>query len=80
VSRDPAHDLAHDPALPRFALLQAVRLVAALCALGGAVILSHGQPALAHVSDALGGALLVGGALGFFLIPYGLAKLWKRRA
>ncbi|WP_428334446.1 hypothetical protein [Novosphingobium sp.] len=72
--------MSRDPALARFALLQAVRLFAALVALTGAVILSHGQPALAHVPDVAGGALLVIGAAGFFLIPYALAKLWKRQA
>jgi hypothetical protein len=72
--------MSHDPALPRFVLLQIARLTGAMIALAGAVILSHGQPALAQVPDVLGDVLIVGGAIAFFLIPYALAKYWKRKS
>lgn len=68
-----------DPALPRFVLLQLVRLIGAVVTATGAVILSHGQPALARVPDAVGAIMLVGGAVGFFALPRALAKYWKRR-
>ncbi len=72
--------MSHDPALPRFVLLQIARLSGAMIALAGAVMLSHGLPALAHVPDIVGDALLVGGALAFFLVPFALAKHWKRKS
>jgi len=71
--------MSHDPAVARFVLLQVVRLIGALIALTGAVILSHGQPALAHVPDLVGYAALAGGAAAFFFIPYALSKHWKRQ-
>jgi len=71
--------MSHDPALPRFVVLQVARLIGALVALSGAVVLSHGQPALAHVPDVVGDALIVGGAVAFFAVPYALAKHWKRQ-
>jgi len=43
------------------------------------VILSHGQPALAHLPDAAGDGLIVGGAVAFFLVPFALAKSWKSK-
>jgi drug/metabolite transporter (DMT)-like permease len=66
-----------DPALPRFVALQAARLAGALIALCGVVVLSHGQPVLAHVPDALGDGLIVAGALAFFVVPLALARRWK---
>jgi len=68
-----------DPARSRFALLQAIRLVSALCTLLGTVVLSHAQPALAHWPDSVGDVLFVGGAIAFFAVPVLLAKHWKRQ-
>jgi drug/metabolite transporter (DMT)-like permease len=66
-----------DPALPRFVALQLARLAGALIALLGVVVLSHGQPALARVPDALGDGLIVAGAVAFFAVPVALARRWK---
>ncbi len=66
-----------DPALPRFMVLQVVRLIGAGMALAGVVIRSHGQPALAHIPDPVGDALIVLGAGVFFAVPIMLAKRWK---
>ena len=66
-----------DPALPRFVALQVARLAGALIALSGVIVLSHGQPALARVPDALGDGLIVLGAVVFFAVPFALAKRWK---
>jgi len=71
--------MSRDPALPRFMMLQAARLGGAALALFGVVILSHGQPALAHLPDAAGDGLIVGGAVAFFLVPFALAKSWKSK-
>jgi hypothetical protein len=71
--------MSRDPALPRFAILQVARFGGAALALLGVVILSHGQPALAHVPDALGDVLIVAGAIGFFAVPLILARKWKGR-
>jgi hypothetical protein len=67
-----------DPTLRRFVLLQVARLTGALAALLGVVIMSRAQPALARIPDAVGGTLLVAGAVEFFLVPFILAKHWKR--
>jgi drug/metabolite transporter (DMT)-like permease len=66
-----------DPALPRFVALQVARLIGALIALLGVVVLSHGQPALARVPDALGDGLIVAGAVAFFAVPIALGRRWK---
>lgn len=68
-----------DPALPRFVLLQLARLSGALIALLGVVIASGRQPLLAGIPAAVGLALLVLGATEFFLVPFILAKIWKRQ-
>ncbi|WP_353229544.1 hypothetical protein [Novosphingobium sp.] len=68
-----------DPALPRFMILQALRLSGALIALLGVVILSHGQRWLAGVPDLVGAVLVVAGAAEFFAVPMLLARAWKRR-
>jgi len=72
--------MSRDPALPRFVMLQVARLIGAIIAVTGAVILSHGQTALAQVPDGVGYGALVGGAAAFFFVPYALAKHWKRQA
>jgi hypothetical protein len=69
--------MSRDPALPRFVLLQLVRLGGALITLLGVVILSGGQPALAGIPAPVGGALIVMGAVEFFFVPFALAKSWK---
>lgn len=66
-----------DPALPRFVALQLARLAGALVALLGVLVLSHRQPLLAHVPDALGDGLIVAGAVAFFAVPLALARRWK---
>jgi hypothetical protein len=71
--------LSHDPALPRFVGLQIARLVGALTALSGVVVLGHHQPVLAGVPDAVGDALIVLGAVTFFAVPFALARRWKAR-
>ena len=68
-----------DPALPRFVALQVARLAGALVALFGVVVLSHGQPALVQVPDAMGDGLIVAGAIGFFAVPLALVRRWKSR-
>jgi len=67
-----------DPALPRFALLQVARLAGALIALLGVVIMTGSQPALARFPAPVGGVLMVVGAVEFFLVPFALARHWKR--
>jgi len=66
-----------DPALPRFVALQLARLAGALVALLGVLVLSHRQPLLAQVPDALGDGLIVAGAVAFFAVPLALARRWK---
>jgi hypothetical protein len=69
--------MSRDPAVPRFLALQLARAGGAALALFGVVVLSHGQPALAAVPDAMGDALIVGGAGLFFALPLRLARQWK---
>lgn len=57
----------------RWGLLQLVRLGAALAVLLGIVIISGRLIAV----PAIGYALLVAGAFGFFALPVMLAKKWK---
>jgi len=71
--------LSGDPALPRYVALQLARLAGAAIALFGVVVLSHHQPALAQVPDAMGDGLIVLGAVVFFAVPFGLARRWKAR-
>ncbi|MGI8943872.1 MAG: hypothetical protein ACR2FJ_06515 [Qipengyuania sp.] len=61
-----------DPAARRFWTLQFVRLAAGICAVTGAALV--GRSAQPHL---LGVMLLLGGALGFFLLPRLLARRWK---
>ena len=68
-----------DPALPRFVALQVARLAGAVTALFGVIVLSHHQPALAGVPDAVGNALVVLGAVAFFALPLALGKRWKAK-
>ncbi|EGD57890.1 hypothetical protein Y88_3220 [Novosphingobium nitrogenifigens DSM 19370] len=70
--------MSRDPALPRFLALQAMRLVGAVAALAGVVVLSGGQPALAGIPAPLGYGLFAIGVLLFFAGPVGLARKWKK--
>ncbi len=71
--------MSQDPAVRRFALLQLARLGGALTALLGVVVTSGTQPALAEIPAAVGDGLVVVGATAFFLVPFALAKRWKRQ-
>jgi uncharacterized membrane protein HdeD (DUF308 family) len=71
----PAKD--RDPAVARFAVIQAVRAAGAMQVLGGFAIVSHHFTALASVPDVVGYVLLVVGAVEFFAVPQVLAKRWR---
>ena len=71
AEREP--DQGPDPALAKFAVLQLVRLVCIGVVLSGAALY------VGRIGDdpLLGGALLVAGVAGFFLLPRLLARRWK---
>lgn len=71
----PSSDPGRDPAMGRYMVLQLVRLGCIFVVMFGLLIQENRieGPAL------LGGALLVGGAMGFFFLPRTLAKRWKSR-
>lgn len=66
-----------DPAVTRFAVLQAVRLSGALLVLLGVLVLSGNVGWLKGVPDAAGAALAAVGLAEFFALPPLLARKWK---
>jgi ABC-type polysaccharide/polyol phosphate export permease len=67
-----------DPALGRFALLQAVRLAGTLVTLVGAMAASGNVPWLAAVPPWAALALAFAGLTLFFGAPRWLVRRWKR--
>lgn len=68
---------ARDPAITRFAVIQAVRLVGAVLVLIGVLTLSRRIPALADVPEAASYAIIAVGLADFFALPVLLARRWK---
>lgn len=68
--------MSRDPAIARFAVLQAVRLSGALMVLAGVVLLSGRFGAF---PPAAGYALVAIGMADFFALPLVLARRWKSR-
>lgn len=68
-----------DPAVARFAVLQAVRLSGALLALLGVLVMSGNVGWLRGVPQVAGYPLLLAGMAEFFFVPPLLARRWKSR-
>lgn len=66
-----------DPAVARFAVLQAVRLTGAMLVLLGVLALSQRMPALAGIPEIAGYVIIAVGLADFFVIPLLLARRWK---
>ncbi|WP_295630822.1 hypothetical protein [Novosphingobium sp.] len=66
-----------DPAVARFAVIQAMRASGAMLVMGGFAVLSHHFPSLAGVPDPVGYVLLGVGVVDFFVVPQVLAKRWR---
>lgn len=66
-----------DPAVARFAVLQAVRLTGAMLVLLGVLALSQRIPALAGIPEIAGYVIIAVGLADFFVIPLLLARRWK---
>jgi hypothetical protein len=66
-----------DPAVARFAVIQAMRASGAMLVMGGFAVLSHHFATLAGVPDLVGYILLGVGLADFFVVPQVLAKRWR---
>ncbi|WP_338466706.1 hypothetical protein RXV95_14310 [Novosphingobium sp. ZN18A2] len=66
-----------DPAIARFAILQAMRLSGALLVLLGAVTLSRRFAALNTIPDTAAYAIMAVGLVDFFVVPLLLARRWR---
>ncbi|MDE2561484.1 MAG: hypothetical protein KGL48_04480 [Sphingomonadales bacterium] len=73
--RDP--DPAPDPAIARFAVLQALRLSGALLVLLGALALSRRFPSLDVIPEVAAYAIIAVGLADFFVVPMLLARRWR---
>lgn len=69
--------MSRDPALGKFALLQVARLLGAVLALAGIVVLGGQRSELAQVPIVAGYALFMAGLALFFALPLALARHWK---
>ena len=70
---------AGDPAVARFAVIQAMRASGAMLVMGGFVLLSHHFAGLAGVPDLVGYVVLGVGVVDFFVVPQVLAKRWRSK-
>ncbi|MCW1383959.1 hypothetical protein OLX02_14140 [Novosphingobium sp. KCTC 2891] len=68
-----------DPAIARFAVLQAVRLSGAVMVLLGVMAQSGNVAWLAGVPPVAGFALAMAGLAEFFFVPRFLARRWKSK-
>lgn len=66
-----------DPAIARFAVLQALRLIGALLVLLGTVALSHRIPELDAIPEVAAYAIIAVGLADFFAVPMLLARRWR---
>ena len=66
-----------DPAVVRFAVIQAIRASGAMLVMGGFAVLSHHFATLTVVPDLVGYVLLGVGVVDFFVAPQVLAKRWR---
>ena len=73
----PEGSTGRDPAVARFAVIQAMRASGAMLVMGGFAVLSHHFAGLAGVPDLVGYALLGVGVVDFFVVPQVLAKRWR---
>ena len=73
----PEGSTGRDPAVSRFAVIQAMRASGAMLVMGGFAVLSHHFAGLAGVPDVVGYVLLGVGVVDFFVVPQVLAKRWR---
>jgi hypothetical protein len=66
-----------DPAVGRFAVIQAMRASGAMLVVGGFAISSHRFEVLAGVPDLVGYILIGMGVVDFFVVPQVLARRWR---
>ena len=76
---DQSTPAAGDPAIARFAVIQAMRASGAMLVMGGFVLLSHHFAGLAGVPDLVGYVVLGVGVVDFFVVPQVLAKRWRSK-
>ena len=66
-----------DPAVARFAVIQAMRASGAMLVMAGFAVLSHHFAALSGMPDLVGYLLLGVGLVDFFVVPQVLARRWR---
>lgn len=68
---------APDPAMGRFMIIQAMRLIGALLALAGIAVLTRRIAALDGLPELAGYAFLAVGLVEFLVVPQVLARKWR---